>query len=213
MKAFGLVIALMLNLLLILIEGATFLKVKNKINILKFYTFLQNFIALAISILFFGFAVRELLGYGNVPELIKGLRYTATCGLAATMFVFAIFLAPRFKSGKSKSHTDLFGGLEPKKANLLLHYICPIISIVSFLLFERGTVLTDSEWTGYAAIPSCTYWIIYIFLTITHLWTEPYGLTASRTEKKNYFVGILLLIAIPASFILLSYVLYWLNQI
>lgn len=49
------------------------------------------FIALAISILFCGFAIKELLGYGNVPEVIKGLRYTATCGLAATMFVFAFF--------------------------------------------------------------------------------------------------------------------------
>lgn len=103
MKVFELMMALILNILLILIEGATFVKVKNKSNILKFYTFLQNFIALAISILFCGFAIRELLGYGNVPELIKGLRYTATCGLAATMFVFAFFLAPRFKSGKSKS--------------------------------------------------------------------------------------------------------------
>ena len=213
MRTVQLIMALMFNLLLIIIEGATFLKVKNKLNILKFYTFLQNFIALAISILFCGFAIIELLGYGNVPELIKGLRYTATCGLAATMFVFAFFLAPKFKSGKSKSHTDLFGGLEPKKANLLLHYICPIISIVSFLLFERGTVLTDSEWTGYAAIPSCTYWVIYIFLTITHLWKEPYGLTSSRTERKNHLIGILLLIAIPALFILLSYVLYWLNLI
>ncbi|MCH5347801.1 MAG: hypothetical protein J1E40_00630 [Oscillospiraceae bacterium] len=213
MRIFELIIALILNLLLVLMEGATFLKVKNKLNILKFYTFLQNFIALAISVLFCGFAIRELLGFGKVPVLIKGLRYTATCGLAATMFVFAFFLAPRFKSGKSKSHTDLFGGLEPKKANLLLHYICPIISIISFLLFERGTVLTNSEWTGYAAIPSCTYWVIYIFLTVTHLWKEPYGLTASRTEKKNHLVGILLLIAIPTLFILLSYVLYWLNQI
>ena len=97
--------------------------------------------------------------------------------------------------------------------SLLLHYICPIISIVSFLLFERGTVLTDSEWTGYAAIPSCTYWAIYIFLTITPLWKEPYGLTASRTERKNHLIGILLLIAIPVLFILLSYVLYWLNLI
>ena len=213
MRIFELIIALILNLLLVLMEGATFLKVKNKLNILKFYTFLQNFIALAISVLFCGFAIRELLGFGKVPVLIKGLRYTATCGLAATMFVFAFFLAPRFKSGKSESHTDLFGGLEPKKANLLLHYICPIISIISFLLFERGTVLTNSEWTGYAAIPSCTYWVIYIFLTVTHLWKEPYGLTASRTEKKNHLVGILLLIAIPTLFILLSYVLYWLNQI
>ena len=213
MKVMGLMMAIVLNLLLVLIEGTVFLKVKNKLQILKFYTFLQNFIALMVSLLFCGFAVRELLGYGAVPELTKGLRYTATCGLAATMFVFAVFLAPRFQSGKSKTHTDLFGGLEPKKANLLLHYVCPIISIVSFLLFERGTVLTDSEWTGYAAIPSCTYWAVYILLTVTHLWQEPYGLTAARTEKKNHFIGILLLIAIPASFILLSYILYWLNLI
>lgn len=56
MKVLGLIMALMLNFLLVLIEGGTFLKVKKKHNILKFYTFLQNFIAFAISILFCGFA-------------------------------------------------------------------------------------------------------------------------------------------------------------
>lgn len=213
MSTMLLILAILLNISVIVLEISIFLKVNNKLNILKFYTFLQNFLALLISIVFCCFAVKQLLGYGDVPEIIKGLRYTATCGLAATMFVFALFLAPRFKSGKSKSHADLFGGLEPKKANLILHYICPMISIVSFLLFERGTVLTDSEWTGYAAIPSCTYWVIYIILTVTHLWQEPYGLTAPRSEKKTHLVGILLLAAIPASFILISYALYWMNLI
>ena len=47
MRTVQLIMALMFNLLLIIIEGVTFLKVKNKLNILKFYTFLQNFIALA----------------------------------------------------------------------------------------------------------------------------------------------------------------------
>lgn len=211
MRMFLIIMALVFNLALIILECNIFIKVKNKLNILKFYTFLQNFIAVLVSVLFCVFAVKEILGFGNIPELIKGFRYTATCGLAATMIVFAVFLAPRFKSGKSKSHKDIFGGLNPKKANLLLHYICPIISLVSFMFFERGTVLTDSEWTGYAAIPSCIYWAIYIILTVTHLWIEPYGLTASRTEKKNHIVGILLLLAIPASFILISYVLYWIN--
>ncbi len=208
-----LILAILLNISIIILETSIFIKVKNKLNILKFYTFLQNFLALAISIVYCFYAVKQLLGHGNVPEIIKGSRYTATCGLAATMFVFAVFLAPRFKSGKSQSHTDLFGGLEPKKANLILHYICPIISIVSFLVCERGTVLTDSEWTGYAAIPSCTYWAIYILLTAAHLWQEPYGLMASKKERKKHLAGILLLIAIPASFILISYVLYWLNLI
>ena len=100
MRTVQLIMALMFNFLLIIIEGATFLKVKNKLNILKFYTFLQNLIALAISILFCGFAIIELLGYGNVPELIKGLRYTATCGLAATMFVFAFFFSTKVQIRK-----------------------------------------------------------------------------------------------------------------
>ena len=100
MRTVQLIMALMFNFLLIIIEGATFLKVKNKLNILKFYTFLQNLIALAISILFCGFAIIELLGYCNVPELIKGLRYTATCGLAATMFVFAFFFSTKVQIRK-----------------------------------------------------------------------------------------------------------------
>ena len=69
MKVIGLVMAFVFNLLLILMEGAIFFRVKNKLNILKFYTFLQNFIALTVSILFCVFDVRELLGYGNIPEL------------------------------------------------------------------------------------------------------------------------------------------------
>lgn len=213
MDIFGLIAATVFNLAIIVIEFAVFIKVKNKLNILKFYTFLQNALALIVSIVYCVFSIREMFGYGSVPVFVKGLRYTATCGLAATMFVFAVFLAPRFKSGKSKSHIDIFGGLNPRRANLLLHYICPVISIVSFLLFERGTVITNSDWTGYAAIPSCSYWIIYIVLTATHLWKEPYGLTASRKEKKKHLLGILLLLAIPASFIALSYLLFWLNTI
>ena len=71
MKVIGLVMAFVFNLLLILMEGAIFFRVKNKLNILKFYTFLQNFIALTVSILFCVFDVRELLGYGNIPELIE----------------------------------------------------------------------------------------------------------------------------------------------
>jgi hypothetical protein len=207
------VIALVLNLIIVGCEIAVFIKVKNKCNIFKFYTFLQNFIAMIVSLLFCAYAVRALCGQGAVPQLIKGLRYTATCGLAATMFVFAVILAPRYKHGKGGSHTDLFAGLNPRTSNFILHYFCPIISVVSFTLFERQTILTDSEWTGYAAIPSCTYWVIYIFLTVTHLWDEPYGLTASRKEVKNHIKGIFLITVIPVAFIVISYLLYWLNLI
>ena len=207
------ILSILLNIFIIILETSVFVKMKNKLNILKSYILLQNFLALVISIVYCFYAVNQLLGHGNNPVIIKGLRYTATCGLATAMLVFAVFLAPRLKSGKSRSHTDQFGRLKPKKADLILHYICPIISIVSFLVCERGTVLTNYEWTGYAATPTCTYCAIYILLNAKHSWQEPYGLMVPAKEKRKKIVGILLLIAIPAAFILISYVLYWLNLI
>ncbi len=204
-------IALALNLGLVVCELWVLTRVKDKSNVFKYYTFLQNFIALAVSAVFCVFAVRLLALGQEIPMLVKGLRYTASCGLAATMFVFAVILAPRYKSSGGKSGGDIFCGADPKTANLLLHYICPIVSIISFVFFERQTVLRGSEWTGYAAIPSCAYWAIYILLTVTRLWKEPYGLLSAKREKKRSWVGVFFMLAIPAAFIVLSYLLYWAN--
>lgn len=209
----ALCVALVMNAVIVGCEISIFIKVKDKVNVVKYYTFLQNFIALIVSIVFLVYGICSLIAQDTIPEFVKGLRYTATCGLAATMFVFAVILAPRYKSGSSSSHSNIFCGLNPQKANFLLHYLCPVISIVSFVFFERQTVLSDSEWTGYAAIPSCAYWILYILLTAAHLWKEPYGLTAPRKEKKNHLLGLLLMLIIPGSFILMSYLLYWVNLI
>ena len=55
-----------------------------------------------------------------------------------------------------------------REAKLLLHYICPIISIGGFLLFERRTILTDSERTGMWQSPHVhelyTFFDHYIFV-------------------------------------------------
>lgn len=209
-------LAIILNIVLIILELKMFIGVKNKSYIFKYYTFLQNFIALITSAIFVFFETLYIFNGNNIIPWLKGMRYTATCGLAATMFVFAFILAPRYKSGKSSNHEDLFGGLNPKTANLILHFICPLISIISFILFERQ-ISIGSEWTSYAAYPSIIYWSIYILLTITHLWKEPYGLTNNDKNKKTTIgqkiKGILLLMLIPIIFIGLEYLLWWLNTI
>ena len=52
MRMFLIIMALVFNLALIILECNIFMKVKNKLNILKFYTFLQNFIAVLVSVIF-----------------------------------------------------------------------------------------------------------------------------------------------------------------
>lgn len=210
-------IAIALNLALILLEGSMFFAIKDKSLILKYYTFLQNALALLTSVVFVIFAVISLISGTQLPALVKGLRFTATCGLAATMLVFALVLAPRFKSGKASHSAEIFGGIDPKRANAILHYICPTLSIVSFVIFE-GQPALSSRWTAYAAWPSILYWAVYIFLSVTHLWKEPYGLMGKKQAAestgnvwKRRLKALALFTLIPAIFIALEYALWWAN--
>lgn len=199
-------ISLILNLIIIGCETWTLSKIRKKINIIKYYTFLQNFLALIISIIFAVYLIVAIFFNGIIPKFIKGMRYIATCGLIATMFIYVVFLSS--KSKNLLSEKDFVPNFSPKKANFVLHYFCPIISLLSFVLFERTIILTESEWTGYAAIPSCLYWIIYIFLSATNLWEEPYDFTPAKEEKNNNLLEVLVMVSIPLSFILISYVLW-----
>lgn len=199
-------LALLMNLLVIICEIYVLGKIKKKVDILKYYTFLQNFLTLIVSIIFSVYLVENLILNKEIPEFIKGLRYIVTCGLVATTFIYVVFLSRQSKNLLSEN--DFKPGVNPKTANIILHYFCPIISLVSFVLFEKQIVLTNSVWTGYAAIPSCLYWTIYLILSVTNLWEEPYDFSTSNGKKKNTFVEVLIMVALPVSFILISYILW-----
>lgn len=199
-------ISLVLNLIIAGCEIWTLSKIRKKINIIKYYTFLQNFLALVISSVFSVCLITAIFRSGEIPEFIRGLRYIETCGLIATMFIYIVFLSS--KSENLMSEEDFVSNFSPKKANFILHYFCPVISLLSFVLFERQILLTTSEWTGYAAIPSCVYWVIYAVLTATHLWEEPYDFTPTNAKGKSALLEVLTMMIIPISFILISYILW-----
>lgn len=197
-------ISLVLNLIIIVCETWTLSKIEKKINIIKYYTFLQNFLALIISIIFSVYLIVAIFFNGIIPQFVRGIRYTATCGLIATMFIYVVFLSSKNKLDEK----DFISNFNPRIANFILHYFCPIISLVSFVLFERTIILDKPEWTGYVAIPSCIYWIIYIILSIFNLWEEPYDFTSQKGKNKNILLELLVKISIPLSFLLISYVVW-----
>lgn len=198
-------ISLVLNLIIVGCEIWTLSKIKRKIYIIKYYTFLQNFLALIISIIFSVYLIIAIFQNGTIPEFIRGMRYIATSGLVATMFIYVIFLSSKSQNLMRKE--DFISNFNPKKANFILHYFCPIMSLLSFVIFERQIILTQSEWTCYAAIPSCLYWIMYAILSATNLWEEPYDFSLTK-EKKNILLEILVATSIPVVFILITYVLW-----
>lgn len=198
------VTALIINLVIVICELFTLAHIRGKWNILRYYTYLQNFLALIASLLFSVCVIVCMLSDRAVPEFARGLRYIATCGLVATMFIFVVFLGAGRKIAITED--DFLFGFSPKTANAVLHYICPILSVVSFVFFEREISLSSGIWTGMAAVPSCVYWLAYTLLSAAKLWEEPYDFASQGGKHKiPEFLPVLL---IPLSFIAISFFLW-----
>lgn len=196
--------ALLTNLIIIICEVYTLGHIRKKTDILKYYTYLHNLIALLVSVVFTIGLIAHMVSGREIPEFLRGLRYIATCGLVATMLIFLTILG----GGKKFSLTDddFFTGFSPKIANAVLHYICPVLSVFSFLLFERELPLLNGIWTSVTAIPSCLYWIVYIILSAAKFWEEPYDFTVQESKSKIHEV--LPFFLIPFLFIAISFVLW-----
>lgn len=196
--------ALLVNLIIIFCELYTLGHIRKKTDILKYYTYLHNLLALVVSIVFSICLIICMASGREIPELLRGIRYVATCGLVAAMLMFLTFLG----GGKKivLTEDDFLSGISPEIANSVLHYICPILSVVSFVLFEREIPLFNGVWTSITAIPSCMYWIAYIILSVTKAWEEPYAFVAE--EGKSKIREVLPFLLIPLLFIVISFVLW-----
>ena len=196
--------ALITNLIIIICEVYTLGHIRKKTDILKYYTYLHNLIALVVSIVFSIGLIVCMVSGREFPELLRGIRYIATCGSVATMLIFLTILG----RGKKISLTedDFLSGFSPKIANAVLHYICPVLSLISFVVFERELPLFNGIWTNITAMPSCLYWIVYIILSTAKLWEEPYDFTAQ--EGKSKIQEVLPFFLLPLLFIAISFVLW-----
>lgn len=186
-------IAFILNLIIVFLEFIVFIGLKRKNDVFKYYTYFQNYIALITSLLFcvFFFTFKECLC------LLKGVRYVVTCSLILASFVYIVILSKNNKLTK-----DDFNIINSNLANIILHYICPILSLISLVYFETNICIIGNVWTMIACVPSILYLIIYIILT-TIFKEEPY-----KVSKNNNLFNIISLIVIPFVFILISYVLW-----
>lgn len=195
-------ISLLLNIFIFILTTYTLAHIKGKLNILKYYTYLQNLISLIISLFYSICLIVCMINKTDVPEFARGLRYIATCGLLSTMLIYIVFLGNGKKAPITKD--DFLKDFSPVLANILLHYVCPTLSLISFIFCERSIIITNGIWTMLVCIPSCLYWIIYIILSSTKAWKEPYNFSSSKSKVWE----ILTMILIPVSFIVITIILW-----
>ena len=129
------------------------------------------------------------------------LKLTGTVGVTLTMFVTIFFLGPTI--GRRSGFFSLFA-----KSNFFLHLVNPVLSIVTFLCFEKTSKIAFKH-TFTAIIPLVIYAVYYVGEVLTHTTDgviqkgyDWYGFFAFGLRTANIILPLLLLITWLISFTL-----------
>ena len=167
MKKYRLMYALFTNALIVILEVIALILSLNEHGIgnFVFYTQDSNYLAMAVSMFFCIYAIKELHEKGEIPKWIYSLRYIAVSCLMVTFFVVIFVLMPM--AGEN-AFFMLYGG-----SMLYQHTICPLLAMLSFFAFEVKDDLPKTE-IKKALLPTLAYALITITLNICKVIEGPY---------------------------------------
>lgn len=134
---------------------------------LKFYTQLSNLLALFVSLAYVIEAVPRLKKGKTAPSgAVRALGYAAVCMLTVT-FLVVLFILPGMTKAGGLKHLLFYGSM------LYMHFLCPAISLLGFLLFEKEPPLTNKHLL-IALMPTFLYAAVTITLNLLKLMHGPY---------------------------------------
>lgn len=169
-RNFRLTMSLIINIIIIVLEiiGTTICASNTGLEMFSFYTTDSNIFALTACIVFAAFTVRALFfkDKPDIPKPVKILKYISVCCLSVTFIVVVTMFAPVL--GEDGYVQMLFEG-----DFLYYHFACPLLSLISFVLFEGGTELEEA-YSVAATIPTAIYAVVAVLLNIFRIISGPY---------------------------------------
>lgn len=162
-----------------------------------FYTENVNYFSLIVSFVF----VLEYLINQKTSNFVKCLRFVVNVCLAVVFIMVVTVLVPMFPKN---SVFMLF-----QDSNLYQHLICPIISILSQVLFENKEKF-KKIYILYALIPTFLYGVICIVLNLAKVIVGPYPFF--YLYQIPWYISIPWLIGVAIIVVLLDIVIFWLHN-
>lgn len=199
--------ALAFNLAIIAGEIAAIIIVFLKIGYypLEYYTEDSNLFALVACAVMAGFQVRYLKSGKEIPHSVQMFKYMAAAVLSVTFIVVLAVFSPMRGEGINGWFYMLFN-----KDFTFLHTLCPILTILSFVLFEKEPYLdTKSAFT--ATIPTLVYAIVLVFLNIIRALIGPYPFLFVHNQP--VYMSVIWFIVIVGGAFFLALLLQKLNSI
>lgn len=169
----------------------------------KYYTTISNVFA-GISCLLL--AVYQFINYKTnkeIPHFIMIFKYISTCMLSVTFLVVLFVLVPA-----SGDVNEMIRLLFSHKL-LFHHTLCPILCIISFVLFENEYKI-KKKYILYSLIPTFLYAIIFIFLNAFNIVNGPYFFL--KVNNQPIYMSIIWFFAIMSLAAGISSLLWFLNK-
>ena len=155
-------LALGSNILLIVLASlGLYFSIVDK-NAFLYYSDNAGMFALSASILY----VIIVLAKKEPNFLCLALRYVSTTCLVLTL-VGTFYVA----TTTGENYLDSF----IKGSHLFNNLLCPIVSVISFTLFEGDRRLNKKKTIWYALIPTVIYGIIMLVCNVSNTFTGPYS--------------------------------------
>lgn len=169
----------------------------------KYYTTISNVFA---GISCFLLALYQIINYKTgkeIPYFAIIFKYISACMLSVTFLVVLFVLVPA--SGDVNEMIRLL--FSPK---LLFHHtLCPILCIISFVLFENEYKI-KKKYILYSLIPTFLYAIIFIFLNAFNIVNGPYFFL--KVNNQPIYMSIIWFFAIMSLAAGISSLLWFLNK-
>ena len=155
-------LALASNIVLIVLAGlGLYFSIVDK-NAFLYYSDNAGMFALSSSIIY----VIVVLTKKEPNFLCLALRYVSTACLVLT-FVGTFYVA----TTTGENYLDSF----VKGSHLFNNLLCPIVSFVSFTMFEGDRRLNKKKTIWYALIPTVIYGVIMLVCNVSNTFTGPYS--------------------------------------
>jgi hypothetical protein len=165
--------ALGINLLIIVFEIVALIQTVSfdPSGYFTYYTQDSNLLAWATSLIFIVTMLIQFFVYkkSEIPHWLSILKYVSTTCLALTFIVVITVLGPIYESQQAGAYWMFL----THGSMLYHHFLCPVLSIISYVLFEVD-LKTKFKETLYPLIPTFIYAIIIISLVASNLITAPY---------------------------------------
>ena len=169
----------------------------------EYYTQLSNYFALISAAIYVVFLIRNIKDKSKeIPKWVSILKYTSTLSLLVTFLVVVFILTPYY--GKDIIIWIFFEG-----SNLFYHTLCPIITFISFILFESHNIkgIKDNFRAVYFTI---AYAIVFITLNILKVYEGPYPFL--MVYKQPVYMSIVWFILIVGGAFGLGKLIMWVKE-